>query len=160
MDEVESLDADRQKLSLEANPVDVHRASDAVLAQLDHLAIQNPNVLFIATSNFPKAIDEAFLSRADLRVDVGLPGKEACFSILRDTIEKLALGFPGLRHLLDAAELRQAGESCHGLDGRQIRKTIISAMTFDKNTALNPELQTAKNILDAVGIAKLGTESA
>lgn len=64
LDEVETLAADRQKLSLEANPVDVHRVSDAVLAQLDHLASGHPNVLFIATSNFPQAIDEAFLSRA------------------------------------------------------------------------------------------------
>jgi SpoVK/Ycf46/Vps4 family AAA+-type ATPase len=85
LDEVETLAADRQKLSLEANPVDVHRASDAVLAQLDHLASEHPNVLFIATSNFPQAIDEAFLSRVDLRVDVDLPNSEACFTILEDT---------------------------------------------------------------------------
>ena len=34
LDEVETLAADRSKLSLEANPVDVHRATDAVLVQL------------------------------------------------------------------------------------------------------------------------------
>lgn len=34
LDEVETLIADRSKLSLEANPVDVHRATDAALVQL------------------------------------------------------------------------------------------------------------------------------
>lgn len=65
LDEVETLAADRSKMSLEANPVDVHRATDAVLAQLDQLASKYPNLLFVATSNFPKAIDGAFLSRVD-----------------------------------------------------------------------------------------------
>lgn len=57
LDEVETLAADRQKLSLEANPVDVHRASDAVLAQLDYLAERHRNVLFVATSNFSQAME-------------------------------------------------------------------------------------------------------
>lgn len=159
LDEVETLAADRQKLSLEANPVDVHRASDAVLAQLDHLASENPNVLFIATSNFPQAIDEAFLSRADLRVDIGLPGDEACCAILDDTVAKIAQSFPGLNRLLDGHQLREAGAACYGLDGRQIRKAVITAMTFDKRTALNPEQLTAQDILNAVNIARQSKDS-
>jgi len=43
LDEVETLAADRSKMSLEANPIDVHRATDAVLAQLDQLAARFPN---------------------------------------------------------------------------------------------------------------------
>lgn len=35
LDEVETLAPDRQRMSLEANPVDVHRATDAALAGLD-----------------------------------------------------------------------------------------------------------------------------
>jgi pachytene checkpoint protein 2 len=34
IDEIETLGVDRQKLSLEANPIDVHRATDAVLTGL------------------------------------------------------------------------------------------------------------------------------
>ena len=78
LDEVETLAADRAKLSLEANPVDVHRATDAVLVQLDSLAEEHTNLLFVATSNFPQAVDSAFLSRCDLIVEVPLPGNEAC----------------------------------------------------------------------------------
>src|SRR6266446_368680 len=71
LDEVETLAADRSRMSLEANPIDVHRATDAVLAQLDHLAANHPKLLFIATSNFTRAIDAAFVSRADLVEYVG-----------------------------------------------------------------------------------------
>ncbi|MEJ0050167.1 MAG: AAA family ATPase [Methylovirgula sp.] len=37
LDEVETLAADRRRMSLEANPVDVHRATDAVLSGIDQL---------------------------------------------------------------------------------------------------------------------------
>jgi len=65
LDEVETMAVDRQKLSLDANPIDVHRATDAILASLDHLAEQHPDLVFIATSNFQTALDSAFVSRAD-----------------------------------------------------------------------------------------------
>jgi AAA+ superfamily predicted ATPase len=96
LDEVETLAADRAKLSLEANPVDVHRATDAVLVQLDMLAERNPHLLFVATSNFPQAVDSAFLSRCDMVMEVPLPGKDACKQILVDCLNGLAKTFPGL----------------------------------------------------------------
>ena len=86
LDEVETLAVDRSKLSLEANPVDIHRATDAVLAQLDALAEQIPHLLFVATSNFPEAIDSAFTSRCDLIITVPLPDRSAC--------EKIPEGLP------------------------------------------------------------------
>ena len=42
-DEVETVFTDRQALSLEANPVDVHRAVDAALVGLDNLARRHPD---------------------------------------------------------------------------------------------------------------------
>lgn len=154
LDEVETLAADRQQLSLEANPIDVHRASDAVLAQLDYLASRHPNVLFIATSNFPKAIDAAFLSRADLVIDVGLPSESACQDILLDTLKSLVDSFPGIQSVLASQDIMNAGKLCLGLDGRQIRKAVISALTFEKETALDPNQLTAQYVLDALSEAK------
>jgi pachytene checkpoint protein 2 len=78
LDEVETLAADRTKLSFDANPVDVHRATDAVLVQMDLLAEAHTNLLFVATSNFSQAVDQAFMSRCDLVLEVPLPDKEAC----------------------------------------------------------------------------------
>src|SRR5262249_56692855 len=50
-DEVEALAVSRRGASLETNPVDVHRATDAALAGVDGVARAWPNVLFIATTN-------------------------------------------------------------------------------------------------------------
>ena len=94
LDEVETLAADRSRMSMDANPIDVHRATDAVLAQLDQLAANYPHLLFIATSNFTKAVDGAFLSRADLIETIGLPVAEACRSILAAAVDELARAFP------------------------------------------------------------------
>jgi SpoVK/Ycf46/Vps4 family AAA+-type ATPase len=65
IDEIETLAVDRQKLSFDANPADVHRATDAALSGMDRLAREHKNVLIIATTNFPKALDKA-LSRATI----------------------------------------------------------------------------------------------
>jgi SpoVK/Ycf46/Vps4 family AAA+-type ATPase len=103
LDEVETLAADRSKMSMEANPVDVHRATDAVLTQLDQLAAEYPQLLFLATSNFAGAIDEAFLSRAG-----PLPTPEACKAIVLDTVDRLAKvhGMIGSRGMIDSAPNR------------------------------------------------------
>lgn len=156
LDEVETLAADRQKLSLEANPVDVHRATDAVLAQLDHLALEHPNILIIATSNFPQAIDRAFLSRADLVMNIGLPNAKACTKILRDTLEGLGKAVPKIRALASAHELDQLGRQCVGLDGRRIRKVVLSALSFSKELAAAPEKLTLHELKDAVRHATTG----
>lgn len=160
LDEVETLAADRAKMSLEANPVDVHRATDAVLAQLDQLASKYPNLLFVATSNFPKAIDQAFLSRVDQIVTIDLPIADACQGIVRDTLMALSKEFPKIRALSAHRDLADIGKRCVGLDGRQIRKAVLSALTFDKATAADPNRLTAEDILAAVAQAKSESKNA
>ncbi len=154
LDEVETLVADRSKLSLEANPIDVHRATDAVLAQLDHLAAAHPNLLFVATSNFTRAVDGAFVSRADLVEYIGLPNAEACRAILTAGVQALAAAYPKVASVLEDAAFERAAEACVGLDGRQIKKAVIAACGLDKQTALNPERLTAACLLRAVELAK------
>lgn len=149
LDEVETLAADRSKLSLEANPIDVHRATDAVLAQLDQLAARYPNLLFVATSNFPQAIDSAFLSRADLILKIDLPGLDACKSILSSTIQELAKSFIKLKDIPSNPDFDKAVRLCEGLDGRRIRKLVASACTFDKQTALDPNRLTIHDLVRA-----------
>ncbi|HEV7486320.1 MAG TPA: AAA family ATPase [Thermoanaerobaculia bacterium] len=150
LDEVETLASDRSKMSMEANPIDVHRATDAVLAQLDHLAQTRPNILFIATSNFASAIDPALLSRADLVRTIGLPNGEACREILLSTIDALAAAYPKLSGLRTDKDVAAAAKQCVGLDGRQIRKLVATACARRKEVALNPELLNGADILSAV----------
>lgn len=138
LDEVETLAADRRKMSMEANPVDVHRATDAVLTQLDQLAAEYPQLLFIATSNFAGAIDEAFSSRADLVVTIDLPTPEACKAILLDTLDRLIQVYPELAPLRLAPEIAEAAALAVGLDARRIRKAVLSALAHNKQIASNP----------------------
>lgn len=153
LDEVETLAADRSKLSLEANPIDVHRATDAVLVQLDALAEQHDNLLFIATSNFPKAVDGAFMSRCDLIVDVPLPDKEACAEILKKCLIGLGRVYPALGQLASSRQLGACADSCAGLDGRAIRKAVANALASSPQTAMNPETMTITDLMDAVRAA-------
>jgi AAA+ superfamily predicted ATPase len=154
LDEVETLAADRAKMSMEANPVDVHRATDAVLAQLDQLATKFPQLLFVATSNFPKAIDAAFLSRVDQIVTIGLPTKDACGQIALDTIAALGTRFHKIGALSHDRALANIGERCLGLDGRQIRKAIVSSLTSSKGIAVDPNQVKATDVLRAIDQAK------
>ena len=145
LDEVETLAPDRQRMSLEANPIDVHRATDAALAGIDLLTRNHRNVLLIATTNFPQAVDRALMSRADWIEDMGLPGTEARAEIIADTLEQLASAWPHV-----AALKKQIGAfvaASEGLDGRRLRKTIVSAAARSVATAHDLNKLKAEHVL-------------
>jgi SpoVK/Ycf46/Vps4 family AAA+-type ATPase len=156
LDEVETLAVDRSRLSLDANPIDVHRATDAVLAQLDQLADRCPNILFVATSNFAQAIDRALLSRADVVLTVPLPGAAARRRILETTLAAVARDFPRVGTLTSGRDFDRVVEACADLDGRGIRKLVAAACAFDKNTALDPNRLRINDLLRAAEQARAG----
>lgn len=154
LDEVETLAADRSKMSLDANPIDIHRATDAVLVQLDALANANPNLLFVATSNFPDAIDSAFTSRCDLVLEVPLPNDEACQRILIDCLDGLGKTYDSIGKLKHVSGFDKAAAEFVGLDGRTIRKTVANAIALNRQTALNPNLLDLESLEDAAKSAR------
>ncbi|MGM9488099.1 AAA family ATPase [Ideonella sp. YS5] len=154
LDEVETLAADRSKLSLQANPVDVHRATDAVLVQLDALAETHHNLLFIATSNFPQAVDSAFTSRCDLVLEVPLPARDACAEILTACLEGLAQTYRPIGDLTGGPGFAAIVDELVGLDGRAIRKAVASALTVRKEVALDPGKLKEADLLAAAAAAK------
>lgn len=154
LDEVETLAVDRSKLSMEANPIDVHRATDAVLASMDHLAEKYTNILFIATSNFEEALDQAFISRADLVVYIDKPAREACEAILKDTLSELGKQWKKIAALADHRDIKRVAESLVGFDGRQIRKIVLSACALDVETAIDPSRLTIDHLKKAIDSAK------
>ena len=147
LDEVESLAVSRTGASLETNPVDVHRATDAVLAGVDHVSRACPNVTFIATTNHAAGVDVAFISRADLVEEIGLPGEKAIARILRDTLSELV---PADR--IDEPALQALASACAGrsLDARQVRKLVLRAACSSRELALAPERLTLADVAAAL----------
>lgn len=154
LDEVETLAADRAKMSMDANPIDAHRATDAVLIQLDALAQQYPDLLFLATSNFPGAVDSAFTSRCDLVLEVPLPDARACRQILVDCLDGLGEVYPAVQALTSSPDLEDSADAAVGLDGRAIRKTVAAAMSSSMEIALDPNKLTLPVLREALERAR------
>jgi pachytene checkpoint protein 2 len=90
LDEVETLAGDRQRMSLETNPIDATAPQTPRSLASTFCAASTRNTLLIATTNFPKAVDRALLSRADWIEDVALPNAEARQEIIADAMFQLA----------------------------------------------------------------------
>lgn len=148
LDEVETLAADRQRMSLEANPIDAHRATDAALAGIDLLSRTHRNTLLIATTNYPKAVDRALLSRADWIEDIGPPNAEARAEIILDVLALLGSQWPKLG--LQKSQLPAFVKASEGMDGRRLRKAMTSAAAISIETAKDPNKVTAKDVLDTL----------
>ncbi|MFD7898827.1 AAA family ATPase [Streptomyces sp. MnatMP-M17] len=150
VDEVEALAVRRQAASFDTNPVDVHRATDAVLSGLDALRAERPGTLLVVTTNFAEAVDEAFLSRADLVVRTALPDESVIPLIVADSLRELAAQWPALRPLAEDTSLhRRMGKLLTGLDGRRIRKTVHGALALRLETAREPSLLGADDLIAA-----------
>ncbi len=147
LDEVESMCVARSAALLSANPVDVHRATDAVLTALDLNTTEHPHIVTIATSNFTEGLDEAFKSRADDAIFVPLPDLEAINTILRTTLEGFGVKYPNLARLASAPELADVAASLVGLVGRQVRKVVTDAMKLRTETVLDPNALTVSDFI-------------
>lgn len=147
LDEVEALAVSRVGASLETNPVDVHRATDAVLAGIDHVSRGCPNVTFVATTNHSAGVDVAFLSRADLVEEIGLPGTEAVAWIIRDTMSELVPADG-----IDDDALQALAHECveRSLDARQARKLVLRAACSSRELTLAPERLTVADVAAAL----------
>ena len=139
IDEVESFAVRRTSASFETNPVDVHRATDAVMLGIDAIARTLPSVLFVTTTNFIDAIDDAFLSRADLVMHFALPNVETIANILQHSLEELAVQWPELRPLISKRkEIDEVAHLCDGWNGRQVRKLVLAALAQRLEVAKDP----------------------
>lgn len=146
LDEVEALAVSRSRASLETNPVDVHRATDAVLSGVDRVAGAWPNVTFIATTNYRIGVDAAFLSRADVIEEIATPDADAIRAILLDTIVELT-GQRDASSGLDALAGRLAAV---GMDARQVRKLVLRAVCTRRDLVMDPSRLTVADLAAVV----------
>jgi SpoVK/Ycf46/Vps4 family AAA+-type ATPase len=151
VDEVEAFAVSRSAASFETNPVDLHRATDAVLMGLDQVAAQCPGTLFLTTTNFIEAIDEAMLSRADMIVPFRRATAEVAAEILRRALDALAAAWPALLPLSqNPAEIARLGEALAGWDGRRLTKLPVVAMAQRLETVRDPGGMTFADLWAAV----------
>jgi SpoVK/Ycf46/Vps4 family AAA+-type ATPase len=151
VDEIEALAVRRSTASFETNPVDVHRATDAVLDGLDALRRACPHLLLLCTTNFLAAVDEAFLSRADLVLRTALPDEDVVAQILRSSLVELATQWPELEPLAadDSLHVKLAAR-CRGIDGRRARKLVLSALASRPDLAQEPSRLSADDLVAAI----------
>lgn len=148
LDEVETLAADRQRMSLEANPIDAHRATDAALAGIDLLCRKHRNTLLIATTNYPKSVDRALLSRADWIEDIGPPNADARKEIILDALGLLAQKWPKIEEL--KSRISDYVKASDGMDGRRLRKAITAAGAISIDIAKDLNKLRAEHVLDTL----------
>jgi SpoVK/Ycf46/Vps4 family AAA+-type ATPase len=148
IDEVESFAVRRTTASFETNPVDVHRATDAVMLGVDEIARRLPSVLFVSTTNFIEAIDEAFLSRADLVMHCALPDAETVAAILRHSLAELAVQWPALKPMSEG-QVQEIASLCLGWNGRQVRKLVLAGLAQRLEVAKNPALLSFDDLREA-----------
>ncbi len=139
VDEVEAFAVSRSSASFETNPVDLHRATDAVLMGLDLVAAQCPGTLFLTTTNFIEAIDEAMLSRADMIVPFRRATADVATEIVRRALDALAAAWPPIARLAtDTGELARLGKALAGWDGRRLTKLPVVAMAQRSESVRDP----------------------
>src|SRR5467141_1537525 len=124
--------------------------TDAVMLGIDEVARKLPAVLFVTTTNFIEAIDEAFLSRADLVMHFALPDQATIARILDASLAELAVQWPELRPLLKSTgEIAEIAALCGGWNGRQVRKLVLAALAQRLEVARNPALLTFEDLREA-----------
>lgn len=160
IDEIEAFATSRHEVSFETNPADMHRATDAVLWGLDRLVVQHPEILFVGTTNFARAVDAALVSRAGLVVAFERPDRALAGRIAADTLQDLADEWPDLEPLAaDEALLDELAQTCEGWDGRRIRGIAHTALAVRAETALDPrrlqadDVRAAARLIDGRGNA-------
>ena len=151
VDEVEALAMPRGQVSLETNPVDVHRTTDAAITALDLLADRCPNVATVMTTNFPDLVDSALRSRSDITVTIPLPTEQAIAEILRSTLRAWAEEFPDLKAIADDPSIAEAAAAlaAAAIDARQSRKFVLDVLSSDLELASNPNRLTASHLVQS-----------
>ena len=156
MDEVEVLAVSRSQASFDINPADVFRGTAALLSALDWVAREVSGSFIVGTTNMAGALDDAVLSRTDLRLDLPLPDVPVLRRIVADTLAELGQRFPGCQALAAAPELGDVATLLDGIDGRQARKFVADALASRRETALDPSRLTAQALLEFARHARVG----
>ena len=119
VDEVEALGYNRRGMIQSSDPTDLIRAVDTLLNELDELRFID-NVLVIATSNFPEAIDDAVWDRFDIKIEFKYPDESGRAKIIENCFEE----YSKVGLCLDGADAFSVAQMTRGLSARALSRLV------------------------------------
>jgi transitional endoplasmic reticulum ATPase len=138
--------------------------------EMNGLVAANPNVIVVATTNFPDRIDDSLIrsGRFDLHIEVGLPDARARAEILAVQLRGLAAAHevPGFRMFADDVDVVELGARGAGLSGADLREVLrraqlAKAMAEARTGRVAPPITQAELVegVDALRAARSGAPS-
>ncbi|GAA2509555.1 ATP-binding protein [Winogradskya humida] len=96
--------------------------------EMNDLIEANPNVIVVATTNFPHRVDDSLIrsGRFDVKVSVPKPDENGRTEIFRKMIAQLAAVHerPGFTMFADGVDLAELGRLSHGMTGADIKEAL------------------------------------
>jgi transitional endoplasmic reticulum ATPase len=118
--------------------------------EMNTLIEENPNVIVVATTNFPGRVDQSLIrsGRFDVKMEVPVPDRAARADILTKIIRGLirrheVSGFRMFEHDVDVAELAELTDGMTGADFKEVlrRTQLAKAMAEIRGRASTPIAQ-------------------
>jgi transitional endoplasmic reticulum ATPase len=133
--------------------------------EMNNLIEDNPNVIVVATTNFPHRVDESLIrsGRFDIKIAVPRPDEASRAEIIRKMIGQLAADHdaPGFRMFADGLDVLDLARAAAGMTGADIKevlrriqlaKAMQEARTGDRVPPITQD-ELRHSIADIVGTA-------
>ncbi|WP_433292430.1 ATP-binding protein [Actinoplanes sp. CA-030573] len=96
--------------------------------EMNDLIEENPNVIVVATTNFPHRVDESLIrsGRFDVKISVPKPDEKSRAEIFRKMIQGLVSAHeqPGFTMFADDIDLAALAHASHGMTGADIKEVL------------------------------------
>jgi transitional endoplasmic reticulum ATPase len=96
--------------------------------EMNDLIEANPNVLVVATTNFPHRVDDSLIrsGRFDVKLSVPKPDETSRAEIFRKMIQGLISVHeqPGFRMFAEGIDLAELGRASHGMTGADVKEVL------------------------------------
>lgn len=120
-DELETLATNREEISAKTSPIDARNSVNAFLEQLDR---KPPNCLLLATTNVPRLLDAAAVSRFDCHFHVDAPDGATRLKALGKVVALINPQSPALRGIPKALA-EQLKSLTEGFSFRDISSLVL-----------------------------------
>jgi transitional endoplasmic reticulum ATPase len=96
--------------------------------EMNDLIEANPNVIVVATTNFPHRVDDSLIrsGRFDVKISVPKPDEASRAEIFRKMIRQLIAAHerPGFRMFDESLDLAELARASHGMTGADIKEVL------------------------------------